>query len=331
MSFLFLSHQVKQLLSSSCSSSSSLPSPLPSETKKKKKREEQQPDQQKASRKAHAKKRKEEKDSSKEEEEDKEDLIDGESILQNFKEALETLTGVSLPCCSFYLSSSSLYKNLLDLSRKPPPQSSHEDHLPSSSSSLPLENERKGRPLTPGVKNDKKEETKKTKKDTEEEEEAREGESYSSSSSSSPEPLFDKSLLRASFFSGLHEPPGNLDISALHHLLLLEVEVLLLLSPFLECKKKELTGQRRILHARLVAHNARVLGGGARGEIKEEEEEEGYGKTKKTKKIPMDRVRDAEEENEEVESEREKLDALLKAWNSSARYASSQGRLKIDR
>ncbi|PHJ15755.1 ww domain-containing protein, partial [Cystoisospora suis] len=314
-SFLFLSQQVKHLLSSS-SSASSLPLSLPLEAKKKKKkREGQDPHQQRASRRTHSRKREEEEERGSKEEEEKEDLIDGELILKEFKEALESLTGVSLAACSpFYLSSSSLYDKLLELARRKTfsPQSSHEDHLPSSSS-LPLENERKSKSLSNDVKKEKKENPH-TKKEQEDEEETH------SSSSSSPGAVFDRNLLRASFFSCLHDPPASLDGSALHHLLLLEVEVLLLLSPFLECKKKELTGQRRILHARLVAHNTRVLGG-ARGERKEtrKDEQKEEEKTRKTE-VSMDHAGEKEEEEEEdVEREREKLDGLLKAWNSSAR------------
>ncbi|PFH34366.1 hypothetical protein BESB_075180 [Besnoitia besnoiti] len=128
-------------------------------------------------------------------------------------------------------------------------------------------------------------------------------------------------------FSFLEDPPRGLDASALEELRHLEAEVVALLLPFLEAKRKALSAQRHALRESLHRHSLRVKKTKDSklepAETSDRATSEEAGKNEPRRRPDARAERHADDEAADVsaslEEEREFLDIQLKVWNASAR------------
>ncbi|KEP65950.1 UNVERIFIED_CONTAM: hypothetical protein HHA_314362 [Hammondia hammondi] len=215
--------------------------------------------------------------------------------LKNLKETLESLTGLALPSPRV---AACLFRGSPDCSVR---RKKASRQVRSSQTSLSPSRE------SPPRLSDR------TNKQEEEAEPLDENDP--SSSSKSEEDPTQKLKETASLFSFLAPAPRHLDASAAEQLLFLELEVLVLLLPFLEGRRKLLSAQRRLLRQGLILHNAAAKRaardvGVTNAETKQQE----CGETRGSN---LDKTSD--EISQKISEERERLDVNLKAWNASAR------------
>ncbi|EPR61202.1 hypothetical protein TGGT1_314362 [Toxoplasma gondii GT1] len=135
-----------------------------------------------------------------------------------------------------------------------------------------------------------------------------------SSSSKSEEDPRQKLEETASLFSFLAPAPRHLDAAAAEQLLFLELEILCLLLPFLEARRKLLSAQRRLLRHGLILHSAAA---------KRAARDMGATHPETMQKCGDARGDNLDETSDDISQklseERERLDVNLKAWNASAR------------